>query len=78
MPEHNVKGQVAWDYRLKRVSEWGVHPVALMRRQLIAIGAISMVRLPHYGCVTTAGVVVARQRPPTAEGFAFYVIETGR
>jgi error-prone DNA polymerase len=36
-----------------------------------------MVRLPHHGYVTTAGFVVARQRPPTAKGFAFYVIEDG-
>ena len=36
-----------------------------------------MVRLPHHGHVTTAGVVIAKQRPPTAKGFAFYVLEDG-
>ena len=36
-----------------------------------------MVRLPHHGYVITAGVVIAKQRPPTAKGFAFYVLEDG-
>ena len=34
-----------------------------------------MVRLPCHGYVTTAGVVIAKQRPPTAQGFAFYALE---
>ncbi|CAA9556822.1 MAG: DNA polymerase III alpha subunit [uncultured Truepera sp.] len=77
LPELSVREQVAWDYRLKGLNEWGVHPVDLIRQQLLALGATPMVRLPHHGSVTTAGVVVARQRPPTAKGFAFYVIEDG-
>ena len=36
-----------------------------------------MARLPHHGLVTTAGIVVAKQQPPTAQGFAFYVVEDG-
>ncbi len=54
-----------------------MHPVDLMRQQLLALGAVPMVRLPHPGHVTTAGVVIAKQRPPTAKGFAFYVLEDG-
>ncbi len=77
LPELNVKEQVTWDYRLKGLNEWGVHPVDLMRQQLLALGATPMVRLPHHGYVTTAGVVLAKQRPPTAKGFAFYVLEDG-
>jgi error-prone DNA polymerase len=77
LPELGVREKVAWDYRLKAFNEWGVHPVDLMRQQLLALGAVPMVRLPHYGYVTTAGFVVAKQRPPTAKGFAFYVIEDG-
>lgn len=72
-----MREQVTWDYRLKGLNEWGVHPVDLMRQQLLSLGATPMVRLPHYGNVTTAGVVIAKQRPPTAKGFAFYVIEDG-
>jgi error-prone DNA polymerase len=77
LPELNIREKVAWDYRLKGLNEWGVHPVDLMRQQLLALGATPMVRLPHHGYVTTAGVVVAKQRPPTAKGFAFYVLEDG-
>lgn len=36
-----------------------------------------MVQLPRHGFVTTAGLVVARQKPPTACGFAFFVLEDG-
>ena len=77
LPELATKEQITWDYRLKGLNEWGVHPVDLMRQQLLALGATPMVRLPHHGYVTTAGVVVAKQRPPTAKGFAFYVLEDG-
>jgi error-prone DNA polymerase len=77
LPGLTIKEQITWDYRLKALNEWGVHPVDLMRQQLLALGATPIVRLPHYGHVTTAGFVVARQRPPTAKGFAFYVIEDG-
>ncbi len=77
LPELTVREKVAWDYRLKGLNEWGVHPVDLIRQQLLSLGATPMVRLPHQGHVTTAGIVIARQRPPTAKGFAFYVIEDG-
>ena len=77
LPEPGVREQVTWDYRIKGLNEWGVHPVDLMRQQLLALGAVPMVRLPHHGTVTTAGVVIAKQRPPTAKGFAFYVLEDG-
>jgi error-prone DNA polymerase len=77
LPKLTVREQITWDYRLKSFNEWGVHPVDLMRQQLLALGAVPMVRLPHYGYVTTAGFIVAKQRPPTAKGFAFYVIEDG-
>ena len=77
LPRLGIREQVTWDYRLKGLNEWGVHPVDLMRQQLLALGATPMVRLPHYGYVTTAGVVIAKQRPPTAKGLAFYVLEDG-
>ena len=60
LPELSVREQVAWDYRLKALNEWGVHPVDLMRQQLLSLGAVPMVRLPHHGHVTTAGVVIAK------------------
>lgn len=48
-----------------------------MRQQLLSLGAVPMARLPPHGHVTTAGVVIAKQKPPTAKEFAFYVIEDG-
>ncbi len=77
LPELTIREQVTWDYGLIGLNEWGVHPVDLIRQQLLYLGATPMVRLPHQGHVTTAGVVIAKQRPPTAKGFAFYVIEDG-
>ena len=77
LPELGIQEKITWDYRLKGLNEWGVHPVDLIRQQLLFLGAVPMVRLPHHGYVTTAGVVVAKQRPPTAKGFAFYVLEDG-
>ena len=72
-----VKEQIAWDYQTKAMSEWGVHPVDLVRQRLLSLGATPMARLPRCGVVTTAGLVIAKQRPPTAQGFAFYVLEDG-
>lgn len=77
LPLLAVREQIAWDYRLKATNEWGVHSADLVRRQLLDLGATPMARLPRQGYVTTAGFVVSRQRPPTAKGFAFYVLEDG-
>jgi error-prone DNA polymerase len=76
-PALSLPEKVTWDYRTKGLSEYLVHPIDLIRRQLLDIGATPMVRLPKHGFVTTAGLVVARQKPPTAQGFAFFVIEDG-
>ena len=77
LPDLPVKEQIAWDYQTKAMSEWGVHPVDLVRQQLLSLGATPMARLPRCGFVTTAGLVIAKQKPPTAAGFAFYVLEDG-
>ncbi len=76
-PALSVPERVAWDYATKGLSEGLVHPIDLMRRQLLDLRATPMVRLPKYGFVITAGLVVARQKPPTAQGFAFFVLEDG-
>ena len=77
LPNLSVKAQITWDYQTKAMSEWGVHPVDLVRQHLLSLGATPMARLPSCGVVTTAGLVVAKQKPPTAGGFAFYVLEDG-
>ena len=71
---HDTK--ISWDYELKRMNESGVHPVDLVRRQLLDLGAVPLA-LARDGEVRVGGMVVARQKPPTAKGFAFFVIEDG-
>lgn len=54
------------------------HPVALLRERLKLKGVITsnlLVGLPQDSVVTLVGVVVCRQRPPTAKGFAFLTLE---
>jgi error-prone DNA polymerase len=69
--------RLAWDVEVVGYSAHPVHPVDLVRARALALGATPMARLPRFGHVTTAGLVAARQRPPTAKGFAFYVLEDG-
>jgi error-prone DNA polymerase len=56
----------------------GQHPLALLRRRLRERQAVSsrdLARLPHGRRVVVAGFVVARQRPGTAKGVTFMLIE---
>ena len=55
----------------------GAHPVALLRGGLPAGAASSedLRRLPHGTPITVAGLVVARQRPATANGIVFLLLE---
>jgi error-prone DNA polymerase len=55
----------------------GPHPVALLRPELPA-GAVTtrdLETLPHDMTVTIGGLVVARQRPGTAKGIVFLLLE---
>lgn len=65
-----------WDHRTKGFSELGVHPVDLIRRDLLDLGAVPLALAPD-GQVRTGGLIVARQKPQTAKGFAFFVLEDG-
>jgi error-prone DNA polymerase len=53
------------------------HPLALLRDQLPADAVTSrdLETLPHGARVTTGGLVVARQRPGTANGIVFVLLE---
>jgi error-prone DNA polymerase len=54
------------------------HPVALLRPQLGARGMLSSAELratPHGSIVRTAGLVITRQRPGSAEGVTFVTLE---
>jgi error-prone DNA polymerase len=69
--------RLTWDFEVKGYSTHPVHPMDLVRARALELGATPMARLPKVGFVTTAGLIAARQRPPTAKGFAFYVLEDG-
>ena len=55
----------------------GPHPMQLLRRSLepgtVSIGDLA--RLPHNTAVKLGGLVVARQRPGTAKGIVFLLLE---
>ena len=54
------------------------HPIGLLRRQLKALGAVSAEDLLTISSGRTArlgGLVIVRQRPPTAKGFTFLSME---
>jgi error-prone DNA polymerase len=64
------------EYRMLRFST-RLHPLQLLRHRLPP-GTITSDRLPHLKNGTTvrvAGVVVARQRPQTAKGYVFVLME---
>jgi len=71
----------AWDAMIADYATTGLtlgqHPVALLRRELPA-GAVTtrdLETLPHDTPVTIGGLVVARQRPGTAKGIVFLLLE---
>ncbi len=64
------------DYRETGLSV-GVHPLSLLR-PLLPAGTLTSVELnarPHRSTVTFAGLAVARQRPSTASGIVFMLLE---
>lgn len=68
------------DLQTKGVSETGRHPLDAYRARLRDLGCVHLAGLGHGQVTWAAGVIVAKQKPPTAKGFAFYVLEdaTGR
>ncbi len=76
LPEPSVWEKVLSDYRTTSLSI-GVHPVELMRPHLPP-GTLTSVELrdrPNRSQVQVAGMVVARQRPATANGVVFMLLE---
>jgi error-prone DNA polymerase len=64
------------DYRHTSLSV-GTHPLELLRPLLPAevIGSQELLAVPHGEAVAVAGLVVARQRPETANGVVFMLLE---
>jgi error-prone DNA polymerase len=64
------------DYRLTSLSV-GVHPLELLRPHLPAeiASSVDLEAVPNHAAVAVAGLVVARQRPATANGVVFMLLE---
>jgi error-prone DNA polymerase len=76
LPEPTVWERMLTDYRTTSLSV-GVHPLELLRSHLPP-GTLSSSELreqPHKARVQLAGLVVARQRPSTANGVVFMLLE---
>ncbi|WP_309571582.1 DNA polymerase III subunit alpha [Deinococcus sp.] len=66
-----------WNLRRKGLSEDGLHPMTLLRGALNDLGCVPLGRVRSGAPALTAGLIVSRQKPPTARGYAFFVIEDG-
>jgi error-prone DNA polymerase len=80
LPRLQVKERFVWEFEVARFSPLEMHPLDFVRDRLRELGAIPLVRLRkvHRGSlVRTAGLVVGKQKPPTAKGHAFFVLEDG-
>jgi error-prone DNA polymerase len=76
LPEQTSWERMLADYRTTSMSI-GVHPLELLRPHLPAEVASSadFEHLEHKSWVAVAGLVVARQRPATASGVVFMLLE---
>jgi error-prone DNA polymerase len=76
LPEPTVWERMLADYRTTSLSV-GVHPLELLRSHLPP-GTLTSAELqerPHRANIEFAGLVVARQRPSTANGVVFMLLE---
>ena len=76
-----LRALTAWERLLADYGSFKIsiaeHPMALLRPDLAqtVIGSRALERLPHERRVTVAGLVIARQRPATAKGVTFMLLE---
>ena len=75
-----LRGLGRWETLLADYATTGVtlsdHALAILRPRLDAVAtSTELERLPHGAQVTVAGLVVARQRPETAHGVVFMLLE---
>lgn len=78
----SLREEAVWDFATHSLTT-GPHPLALRRPELEKLGAQpirGLFDLPTGEVVRIAGAVISRQRPPTAKGFTFLILEdeTGR
>ncbi|MCX7390067.1 MAG: error-prone DNA polymerase [Planctomycetia bacterium] len=77
LPVSSLRQDVLSEYRTNGVSLRG-HPIEFERKRLDQLGCITNVTLRQRSdgeMVWTAGIVLMRQRPPTAKGIVFVTIE---
>jgi error-prone DNA polymerase len=76
LPEQTSWERMLADYKHTSISV-GVHPLQLLRPHLPAGVATSaeLGELPHGSRIEVAGMAVARQRPSTANGIVFMLLE---
>jgi error-prone DNA polymerase len=76
LPEPTVWERMLADYRTTSLSV-GVHPLELLRSHLPpgTLSSAELLERPHRANVQFAGLVVARQRPSTANGVVFMLLE---
>ena len=76
LPEQSVWERMLADYRTTRLTV-GTHPMELLRPHLPpgTLGSTELLESPSGRRVKAAGMVVARQRPATAKGVVFMLLE---
>jgi error-prone DNA polymerase len=76
LPEQTVWERMLADYGSTAISV-GIHPLELLRPHLPSgvVSSEELPDLPNGRTVTVAGMVVARQRPATANGVVFMLLE---
>jgi error-prone DNA polymerase len=75
-PDLDDSERMVAEYRMLRFST-DLHPLSLLRDELPTetVTGDRFSDLPNHSTVTVAGIVVARQRPATAHGFVFVLME---
>jgi error-prone DNA polymerase len=76
LPPLGLGERLFLDLEAQGLSALPLHPMDLLRGLLEELGA-TPIPLLEAGPARTAGLVVARQKPPTAKGYAFLVLEDG-
>jgi error-prone DNA polymerase len=76
LPAQTPWEQMLADYRTTGVSV-GVHPLLLLRPHLPpeTLTSLELRRQPHKAQISFAGMTIARQRPATANGVVFMLLE---
>ncbi len=76
LPDQTPWERMLADYRLTSLSV-GTHPLTLLRPRLPTevVPTRELGKKPHGGRITVAGLAVARQRPATANGVVFMLLE---